>query len=274
MNPRMTDFERDSLLAVLHSKGVWLIHVIVNALLILSFFYWTRIPDERGWQFTMSVISGLSIVFITLWLHSATFDYFRLAPRSFKVSLRRAVTRIPAFLVWTLIFGFVLWAISLLWNYDEQIGAWARHTFPEFLRRQISPRSVISAANGAVFFLCFFLWPIFFVPVGAQVATRGLRGFFTAAAFRPVRELRFWIAYAVCFVIGAYLPYRLAWMTPDKPSSLNAQTWSMVMRLGLGYLLLVTAWLVLCAAIMRASEGETETSVEPETEPVTASPTK
>jgi hypothetical protein len=98
-----------------------------------------------------------------------------------------------------------------------------------------------------------------FLPVGAQVAAKNFRGFFSAAAFRPIRELRFWIAYVVCFLIGAYLPYTLAWMVPQKPSSLIAQAASMTGRLGFGYLLAVTAWVVLCAAIVRAG-GETETT--------------
>jgi hypothetical protein len=41
-------------------------------------------------------------------------------------------------------------------------------------------------------------------------------------------------------------------MTATKASSLSAQTGSIVLRFAVGYLLLVTAWLVLSAAIMRA----------------------
>jgi len=41
------------------------------------------------------------------------------------------------------------------------------------------------------------------------------------------------------------------------------------LRLGFGYLLLVTAWVVLCAAIMRASGGEKAvTKTEPEPVPM------
>jgi len=43
------------------------------------------------------------------------------------------------------------------------------------------------------------------------------------------------------------------------------------LRLGFGYLLLVTAWVVLCAAIMRASGGEKAvTKTEPEPVPVSS----
>ncbi len=271
MNPRMQGFERDTVMAVVNSKRVWLLHVIVNALLMVAFFYWTRIPEETGLQFALTVAGGLLIVFVTLWLHSATFDYFRPASKpSLKESLRGSAACVPAFLVWLVIFGLGLWLIGQLWNYDEQIGGWVRHLLPGFLRRVVTPRSAFSATFWLVWFLYSFLWPILFLPVGAQVAVKKLRGFYTAAAFRPLRELRFWIVYFVCFIIGAYVPYKLVWMTPTKPSTLNEQTWSMVVRFGIGYLLLVTAWLLLCAAIMRA--GDAAGAGEPEPEPITATP--
>jgi hypothetical protein len=259
MNPRMNGFERDTLLAVWNSKRVWLSHVIANALLLLAFFYWTQIKDENAAQFALTVIGGLLIGFFTLWLHAATFDYFHsyyqpslLTSACFKKSLRRTAAKVPAFLLWAVIFGAILWLIGQLWTYDAQIGGWARHGLPEFLRRYFSPRSLISAVFGLVWFVFYFFWPIVFLPVGGGVAVNNFRGFFHRAANRPLRELRFWITYAACFLIGAYIPDKLAWMTPDKPSPLTHQQWSAVFRFGLGYLLLVTAWLILCAAIIRA----------------------
>ena len=274
MNSRMQGFECDILSAILSSKRVWLAQFVINALLMIAFFYWTQIPEEAGWQFTLTVVCGLAIVIVTLWLHSATFVYFgEKSERSLRTAFRSSVARIPAFLVWAVIFGLVLWFIGQLWDYDEQAGGYARHFLPLFLRRTITPRSMFSASHWLVWFLYFFVWPILFLPVGAQVATKNFRGFFSAVAFRPIRSVRFWLAYLVCFLVGAYVPYRLAWMVPRKPSPLNAQEWSMGLRLGLGYLLLATAWVVLCAAIMRASGGEETLAREPEPAPVRAIPT-
>lgn len=271
MSTGMHGFERDTLSAVLNSKRVWLVHLIGNALLMVAFFYWIRIPEETGWQFALTILGALVIAFGTLWLHSATFDYFSLASeQQFKSSLRRSVARLPAFLLWTIAFGVVLWLIGQLWTYDEQTGGYARHSLPLFIRKGVTPRSMFSGAHWGVWFLYFFLWPILFLPVGGQVAVMNFYGFWSAAAFRPIRRWRFWLAYLVCFVVGAYVPYTLAWMVPRKPSPLSEQTWSMVLRLGFGYLLLVTAWIVLCAAIMRASDGE-ETVTEAEAQPVQAS---
>jgi hypothetical protein len=257
MNPGMHGFERDTLTAILSSKRVWLAHVIANALLMIAFFYWVRIPEETGWQFALTVFGGLAIAFSTLCLHCATFDYFSISSeREFLNSLRRSVARIPAFLIWAVIFGVGLWLIGQLWVYDEQAGGYARHSLPQVLRKGVTPRSTFSAVHWIVWFLYFFVWPVLVLPVGAQVATRNFRGFFSAPAFRPIRRWRFWLTYLVCFILGAYFPFALAWMVPRKPSPLSEQTWNMALRLGVGYLLLVTAWVILCAAIMRASDGE------------------
>ena len=269
----MIDFERETLTAVFNSKRVWAIHLVMNASLMVAFFYWTRIPEETGWQFTLTVIGGLAIAFVTLWLHSATFDFFRpSSEKIFRVSLRRSISRVPAFLLWALIFGFVLWVLGQIWNYEQQIGGWARHMLPLFLRRQVSPRTMFALSHWLIWFVYFFIWPIMFLPVGAQVATKNVRGFFSGAAFRPIRQLSFWISYAGCFVLGAYIPYTLAWMLPTRPSPLDHQEWSMVARLGSGYLLLVTAWIVLCTAIMIASKGEGGVMERADPKPATLHP--
>jgi len=273
MNSRMQTFERDTFTAVLNSKRVWLVHVIANALLMIAFFYWTRIPEETGWEFSLTVVCGLAIGFATLWLHCSTLAYFRAgSERSFSTSLRSSIGRIPAFLIWTVIFAIGLWLVGQLWNHDEQAGGYVRHLLPQFLRRVIAPRSMFSSWHWAIWFLYFFLWPIMCLPVGAQVAIKNFRGFYSAAALRPVREVRFWLVYMICFLIGAYVPFVLAWMVPREASSLNVQTWSMIFRLGIGYLLLVTAWVVLCAAIMRASEGDESTHKEIEPAPIHTTP--
>ena len=272
MNSRMQGFERDTAMVIVNSKRVWLLHATANALLMVAFFYWTRIPEESGLQFALTVVSGLLIAFVTLWLHSATFDYFRPAEHSLKASLRRSAARVPAFLVWSVIFGLGLWMIGQLWHYDEQTGGWIRHLLPGVLRRAGTPRSAFSVTSWLVWVLYFILWPIVCLPVGAQVAVKNFRGFCTSVVFRPLRELRFWIVYSACFTIGAYVPYKLVRMTPTKPSTLNEQTWSMVARLGVGYLLMVTAWLIVCAAIMRASDGDAALASAPGQEPIAVTP--
>ena len=258
MNP---NFERDSLMAVFYSKRVWLINVIANALLFALFFYWLQIQEDTGAWFAATLIIGLLIVFVALLVHGATFDYFRARTEPSLVSrMRRIVPRVPVLLAWAVAFGVALWLLAQLWDYTAQAGGWARHALPGLLRGRVSPRSVISAASGLVWFAIFFLIPIIFLPIGSRIASFGLRGVFSREAWKPVRELRFWGLYAICFLAGAYLPYRLAYMTPSKASPLSVQGWSMVMRLGIGYLLFITAWITLCAAIARATR-DPETAV-------------
>ena len=262
MNPGI---ERDSVTAVLQNKRVWLVHIVANALLFVAFFYWLQVKEETGTLFAVSVVGGLLVLFCALLLHGGTFAYFREGSgSSFLSAVRRVLPRLPWLLLWTIVFGAVLWLIAQLWTYDAQAGGWARHVLPEFLRKRVSPRTMISASTDMVWLLFFFVAPIVFLPMGSCTASFGLRGMFSSGAWRPVREWRFWIVYTVCFVVGAYVPYKLANMTPAKASALSAQTWSMVIRLGIGYLLIVTVWLVLCAAIAHATaDPKSERQAEP-----------
>jgi hypothetical protein len=166
-------------------------------------------------------------------------------------------------LLWAILFGLVIWLLAQLWDYTAQASGWTRHVLPGFVRNQISPRSMISAASWLLWFVVFFVLPIVFLPIFARIASYGMKGMFTRQAW-PIQEIRFWLTYAVCFVVGAYVPYKLAYMMPTKPSQLSAQTWSMIVRLGVGYLLFITAWIALCAAIARVTaDAETVAKQSP-----------
>ncbi len=276
MNPRMEGFERDTVTAVWNSKRLWLIHIIANAVLMVAFFYWVRVPDDSGLDFAVTVLLGAAVLLCTMWLHAATLDFFHRyhaePEASFLAAMRSAIARVPAFLIWALIFGAVLTLIAGAWDYDAQVGGYTRHLLPSFLRTHASPRGMTSAFFWLVWFVFYLLWPVIFLPIGAQVAKFNFRGFIgrpLLAAFRPLRSIRFWIVYAVCFVVGGYVPYILANMNPREHASLHYQTASMVARLGVGYLLLVTAWLVVCSAMTRTIEEHEETEVShPAPEPV------
>ena len=268
MKSRMAGFEHDTFSAVWNSKRVWLIHVFANALLFTAFFYWLRIDDESGFHVAITVLLGAAIILCTMWLHAATMDYFHAYhvgdTPAFGHSMSKSLARVPAFLVWALVFGVVLELIAGAWDHDAQIGGWSRHLLPLFLRKHLSPREMTSAFVALVWFVFYFLWPILLLPVAAQVARFNFRGFFGRPllnAFRPIRSLRFWILYIVCFVVGLYLPYRLANVVPKEHASLHYQTTSMAARIGIGYLLLIAAWLVVCSATTRTIKGESAPEV-------------
>jgi len=277
MKSRMAGFEHNTLFAVWNSKRVWLIHMLANALLFTAFFYWLRIDDESSSHVGITILMGAAIILCTMWLHAATMDYFHRyhakSSPNFSAAMRAALARVPAFLVWTIIFAFVLEAIGGLWDYDGQVGGWSRHVLPLFLRKHVGPRGMTSAFVGLAWFVFYFLWPIIFLPVAAQVAKFNFRGFIGRPllhAFRPLRELRFWGVYVVCFAIGMYVPYVLANVVPREDASLHYQTASMIGRLGISYLLLVTAWLVICSAMTRVLEEEPEAQAVAEVSDPTA----
>ena len=282
MKTRMAGFERDTLTAVGNSKRVWLTHVVVNALLMVAFFYWLRVPDDNGLDLGITVLLGAAILLSTMWLHAATLDYFHRyyaqSEASFGRAIRATLARVPAFLIWAAIFAFVLNFTGGAWDYDAQVGGYTRHVLPSFLRSHASPRGMTSAFSWLVWIVFYFFVPIVFLPIGAQIAKFNFRGFIgrpLLATFRPVRSVRFWIVYVVCFVVGAYVPFVLANVDPRQHVSLHYQTASMVARLGIAYLLLITAWLVICSAMTRVMEGRQEAAaVDSRIDPVEPAATK
>jgi len=270
MSASTQGFHRDVFHAAWRARRVWMLQLIANAVIMVAFFYWLKIHDTSVGMFAVSAFAGAAILFATLSLHGATFHYFRRPLSGLSSSFRLAASHSFSLLMWALLFGLILWLTRRLWTYDEQIGGWARHAMPTFLRSHVSPRSVITAATWIVDLFVFVLWPIVFLPVGSYVASYGWRGFFRSSAIRSLAEVQYWILYIACFVVGGYVPYKLAYLTPTKASSLTSQTASMVLRLGVAYLLMVTAWMIVCAAIARA--GDEDVVSDRAVDPVEAAP--
>jgi len=257
---QMKQFEADSAAALGRSKRLWLLHFFLNAALFFAFFGWLRIPDQRASQILLTVVAGVVIFFLTLWLHASTLTYFQSYHEDAEASLasawRRTLGHVPAFLIWLIIVAAALWLVSVARTYNGQLTGYFRHLLPEFMRSSVSPRQVARIGMWVFFFIFWFLVPLFFLPIGTQVAARGFRGFVghsLGGALRAFFSLRYWVLYAVCYVAGVWVPWKLAKMFPrwNISGTLRQQATSAGLRFFFGYLLLITAWLLLASALGR-----------------------
>ena len=274
MSERMRGFERDTLSAAWHAPRVWFTHVFANLALVAVFYGWLLIPDRRGWQVAGTFLVGLAWLTFALWLHAATFQYFaaaHTAPESWTMSWRRSARNIPAFAICVAIYAVVIWLFCLRLDYNAQLSGWFHHLLPGPIRSRISVRTLtaISRWKTAIFF--WFFVPLYFVPFLREGAVRGF-GAFTrgwASAARSFWRLRFWVLYALLFLVGAGVPYKLATMKPHSGSVIS-QALNMVLRLGAAYLLAITAFIVLASAVGRLRRNEAPSAAEPV--PVEAAP--
>lgn len=87
-------------------------------------------------------------------------------------------------------------------------------------------------------------WPLVWIAVVALLLP--LAGFAVngAQALASYKHWWYWVSALVLLVVGVYLPYKLVTWVPGV-SGLTMQTVSLIARAGFGYLLLVTAWLML-----------------------------
>jgi len=263
----MEHFEVDSATALGNSKRLWLLHFFLNAALFAAFFAWLRIPDQRASQILLTVVAGLLILFLTLWLHASTLTYFQsyheLSEASLASAWRRSLRHLPAFLFCLIVFAVALWLVTVARTYNDQLAGYVRHLLPEFVRSSVSPRQAARFGRWLFFFIFWFLIPLLLLPIGTQVAARGFRGFVghsLARALRVFFSLRFWILYAVCYLAGIWVPWKLAKRFPrwNDSGTLREQATSAGWRFFVGYLLLLTAWLLLASALGRLTAERAE----------------
>ena len=62
-------------LAMLRNVKLLALHLVVNAVLLISASFWLLIPEAHIWQLLFAFVSALLIVGIFLWLHSGTLAY-------------------------------------------------------------------------------------------------------------------------------------------------------------------------------------------------------
>ena len=143
----------------------------------------------------------------------------------------------------TLVSGGVL-LFALLWLHGATFAffggegsAWARG-----LRRL--PLFALWAVLFAVAVSVAARWPMVWIAVAALLLP--LAGFAVngAGALASYKHWWYWVCALGLLVVGVYLPYKLVTWVPGV-HGLTLQTISLVARAGIGYLLLVTAWLML-----------------------------
>lgn len=260
----MRNFERDSLAAVWRHKRIWLVQALWNAVLLVFVWLWTMIPDAHTWEVAGSILLCAAIAFFFLWLQCGSLGFFQEAHQSAHrsdgtavwPSLRRALPRVPAFLVWTAIVAFLFWQLGRAADIAPAFGGWLRGRLPFFLRRNVSPRQVWDFVSLLIAFLALIFVPMFLLPVAAQVSRRGFGGFGArrlGRAFAAVGHVRYWIAYVALFVAGVYLPAKLAWWKVPARGTISTEAASVGVRLIVAYLLIVTCWVILVSVLGRLS---------------------
>jgi hypothetical protein len=261
---------RWSVSAVWRSQKIWWLQFVLNPVLFLAAVWWLTIPDARIWQLVLSVVLAIGILIALLWLHAGSFVAFadfhgEEEQRSPFAAVRPSL---PAFGVWALLMALCLCLVSWLSSGTYQYASFLRSNLPLGARQALSESRIDSVFSFLCWCLFWIVIPGLFVPWGLQAAKYGLAGLGSlgVSGWSDIVHKRFyWMVVIVLAIVGAFVPgMLLAWH--PKVSTFKAELVSLFVRLLVGWLLGVTAWMVLLSVVGRLSVEEIPLEAEPPAE--------
>ncbi len=249
--------EREAVAAVWRAKRLWALHVGGTLLLAVLAYAWLAIPDARLWQVGVTVVLGVALLLAFLWLQASTFEFFAQAhagsTAGVRAAFRATLRRLPALVVWALLFALVLWVIDWAGGWVRYAADWLGSALTMTLRTPVSPQAVAGVLNTVLWVLAWVWAPLRLLPLAVEVSANGFGGFRgarRAVAQRVFRRGRYWLGYLALLALGTWLPTVLIDWFPQV-ESLWAQALSLLLRFLAAYLLLVTAWLLLASLLAR-----------------------
>ncbi len=249
--------ERAVATSLWRSKPVWLVHLVVNAGLILLAYTWLWISDATLWELALTALVAGVFFVVLLWLHGATLAHFRRLhsgqSAGFWRTLRGTLPRLPAITAWAML-AFLFWLLAaVLAAVLIVAAALSASALTGFFRTPISPETIGRMYLAFLRVAGWILLPLFLLPLASVVADEGRRGLGRRGwrlAWRACRRFRYWLNYFAVFLLGVYLPL---WLINWVPSleGLFSQSASLLVRFSLAYLLMVSSWLWLASLVGR-----------------------
>jgi hypothetical protein len=234
---------------------LWLLNLVGNAALLAAVYFWLLMPDAHGWQVAGSALIAVVVIFCGVWLRAGTFAYFRVTEfrdnAIVQRAFRHALEHMIALAAWAASFAVLVWLLWNLRSYTPQAGVWIRQK----LNAGPPPRNVMRDLNWLIVLMVWVFMPAVWLPIATTVAAAGFRLKRMARSLRVLRRPVYWVWFCALMLVGAYVPYRLAWWVPDL-SDLRKQAWSMGLRFFLAYVLLITAWVALLLVVGTRVEKE------------------
>jgi hypothetical protein len=250
---------------VFRPRRLWLVQLVANPILFLSFAGWLLIPVANSWQLTLNV--GLAILLAAAWLtlHAGTINHFRdrnsAAPAHdghpiLRDAFRRAFQHLLAIAACMAVLWMLWPPFDSLDVYRGPLPTYIRSILPVFLRRHI-PLSEFEATFTALLFIGHWIViPGLLLPLMVVAADAGFRGFPTRQGLaiwgRAVASLSYWFTLSIAAVIGVLAVRGILMWTPDfRRSTLLREYFSLGWRVVIAYLLALTSWMVICSLLGR-----------------------
>jgi len=209
--------------------AVWALQCFGALALLGIGYWWLTWPDEQAWQLLSSAVVAVLLLIAFVWLEHKVFSEVDQQRRTI---VGRAISSYVAFAIWLGCFAVLEALLVKIWSGVEQTAVRVAQVL------HLPPRATTSVLDWAAWGLVWIVLPALLLPVGSVLARSGsgpLRD-----AFCALGNLRYWVGVCLALLVGAYVPRVLIDWTPER-ATLNGEMWSAVLRLGLAYILAVTA---------------------------------
>ena len=207
----MARFEiaRDAGSSLLHSKRVWLIQLVGNALLFALFAGWLLLPVATELHVLLNALAIVALAAAGLILHAGTLNFYSEQSLSERPLVRsafgRAVKNIFAIAACVGLV-FALWALlDLSKSRQLALPFYLRSLLPDFIRVHLAVWWFQIAVEGIVFAIRWIVIPGLILPLVVEAANSGFRAFGKlgfAALRNSVKRAGYWIVLLLAAVAG------------------------------------------------------------------------
>ncbi|MGA3017659.1 MAG: hypothetical protein ABSF62_11110 [Bryobacteraceae bacterium] len=229
------------------------IHVAGNAVVLGLAYYWLGIGESRAATLAWSAVLALIILCLACCLHGGTLAFFRAGEsRSLSVAFRTTLRHMAPFLAAVVLIAAVYWLLAQWAAYSStpalRIASWCTLK----LRKPIKPATVLRVFSFVLGLIRWMVIPVFVLPMFSGIAGRGWRGFEEFGRLR--RSRLYWIAAPLLLLCALALPWHLIGWVPHV-GSFTVEMVSFTVRVAVGYLLFIAAWIFLASLTSAGKQG-------------------
>lgn len=224
---------RNDIRAVLKKiRSVAVLQWVGNLALILFAMAWLQLPDSHVWEFTLSIVFGVSILLVFLWIYAKTVGHLLASTTSIWLRMLFLVIFVALWLL-------LLQPIALGREKEMLFAGYWNSKLPPHLRVLFSyPRLV--ALQGCFYDLCRWIIAGLLLPFALEVCAFGWRSTAFKRVCRVYLRWIYWVAVVFAGFMGTALTNVLTRWTPGK--GLTAETISLFTRLGVVYTVDIFLW--------------------------------
>jgi hypothetical protein len=212
---------------------------IGNLIVILMAFAWLQIPDSHSWQFALSMISGLFLVLVFLWLHAATFR--RLCAHTAPVPLPMQVLVLAIVIT---LFMALSRPITAGRDVEAMLASYANSILSPRVRSFFSFARLVQWQD-YLYDVAQVVFAGLLLPLAMELVACGVHSVSFERAVRVYRRWSYWLVVLVCGVAATQLTSSLVGRKPG--TGILGGSVSVVARLGFAYSFDVVLW---CAVLV------------------------